>query len=114
MSEQQTQLRFLAYNATGFLKQLFVVNLFLQLFEGWLSYRVSIESLAEKYSLFFQAEMTRAALQTLICNKTLVFMLLLSIVWLGNKRPRLATQALIVTASVSVVFFVDHLQQLLG
>jgi len=112
--EKQPRRRLLTVNSIGLLNHLFVVNLFLQLLEGWLAYGVSVQSWAGKYSIFSEAEMTETALRTLICNKALTCMLLVSIVWLGNKRPRLAAHAMIVTASVSLVFFVDHLQRLLG
>lgn len=112
--KKQPRRQFLTANSRTLLKQLLVVNLFLQLLEGWLAYDVSVQSWAGKYSIFSEAQMTDAALHTLICNKALTCMLLLSIVWLGNKRPRLATQAMIVTAAVSAVFFADHVQRLLG
>jgi len=115
MSEHQEKprSRFLTVNATGLLTHLLIVNLALQLLEGWLSYDIAVESWAE-YSIFSQMQMADRLLDTLICNKALACLLLFSIFWFGSKRPRLAAHAMIVTASVSVAFFVDHVQRLLG
>ena len=88
------------------LQPLLLFNIFLQLLDGLHSYRL----LAGADSLMPPG----SALLSLLYTKSLACLLLLLIVWLGNRKPQLAAQALIVTASVYTGYLVIQLYGQVG
>jgi hypothetical protein len=87
------------------LQQLLFFNLFLQLLDGLFSYQLLAERLAGATSLI----LPWSAFRTVVYNKSFACLLLLLIVWLGNRKPLLAAQALIVTASIYTGYLVIQL-----
>jgi hypothetical protein len=87
------------------LQQLLFFNLFLQLLDGLFSYHLLAERLAGAASLL----LPWGAFRSVVYNKSFACLLLLLIVWLGNRKPLLAAQALIVTASIYTGYLVIQL-----
>ena len=90
------------------LPQLLFFNLFLQLLDGLFSYRLLAERLAGAGS----AILPWGAFRSVVYNKSFACLLLLLIVWLGNRKPLFAAQALIVTASIYTGYLVMQLYRL--
>lgn len=106
MSKRKSLLALEGLSRREILQQLLLFNLFLQLLDALNSYRILAGTalLMPPWS----------ALLSLLYNKSLACLLLLLIVWLGNRKPQLAAQALIVTASVYTGYLVIQLYGQLG
>lgn len=93
-------------NGDGSLRQLLLFNLFLQLLEGCLSYRMAVGSARLGVNWVLVGE--------LVYYKALASLLLLFILHLGNAKPQLAARALFVTASMYTLFALYYMQRLVS
>lgn len=80
------------------LQQLLLYNLFLQAVDGIFSYSRVIASVS--------APLAWNVIGGVLYPKVLACVLLLLIVWLGQRKPDLATNALVITATIYTAFAV--------
>jgi hypothetical protein len=85
-------------------KRLLIINLLLQLFDGFLSYQVLSAGAAEVNPLVEAAVSNWGAIWGVVYHKLLACILLLLIFAFRNQRQVLTAQALTVTASVYTCF----------
>lgn len=84
--------------------RLLIFNLFLQVFDGLISYQVLSADVAESNPLVDVAIVNWDVILGLFYHKSLACVLLLLIFVLGRRRQLLATQALAITATIYTCF----------
>ena len=85
---------------TRLARRLLIFNLFLQLFDGLMSYQVLSAGAAESNPLIHTAILNWGVILGLFYHKILACVLLVLIFVVGRRRQLLATQALAITATV--------------